>query len=160
MIRPAHGTQPRYRRFGSRLSTVDFALHSVEKIAITAQTAISRDAKPFRIERLSADRFSRPTVPVRRVVRIAFLTMQVGVHPRTLGPFVLLGRFVCPLPIALGVPPETIECESEFRRRLGLGERILKIFQGHFGALERLDRTSNFRDDSQQAIRTALKKDS
>ena len=42
---------------------------------------------------------------------IAFLAMQVGVHPRTLGPFVLLSGFVGSRPIALGVPPETRECE-------------------------------------------------
>jgi hypothetical protein len=39
------------------------------------------------------------------VVLIAFFAMQVGVHPRTLGAFVLLSGFVGPSPITLGIPP-------------------------------------------------------
>ena len=36
---------------------------------------------------------------------IAFLAMQVGVHPRTIGAFVLLSGFVGSRPIAIGIPP-------------------------------------------------------
>jgi len=39
--------------------------------------------------------------------------MQIGVHPTTLGTFVLLSRFVRPLPIALRIPPQSAEGERE-----------------------------------------------
>jgi hypothetical protein len=42
-------------------------------------------------------------------------------HPRTLGTFVLLGGFVCPRPIALGIPPQPGEGVRESRWRLGRG---------------------------------------
>ena len=39
---------------------------------------ISRDAEPFRIQWLSANRLSRPTIPTNCVALIAFLAMQIG----------------------------------------------------------------------------------
>ena len=51
------------------------------------------------------NRLACTTIPVGCVVLIAFLAVQVGVHPRTLGAFVLLSRFVGPSPITLGIPP-------------------------------------------------------
>lgn len=80
------------------------------------------DAEPFHIERFSAHRLPRPTVPVRRVALIAFLAVQVGMNPRTFRAFVLLSRFVRPIPVALAVPPQADEGECESRRRLGGGE--------------------------------------
>src|ERR1700687_4131897 len=41
----------------------------------------THDTEPFRIERLSANRLPRPTVPVRGVALIALLAVQVGVNP-------------------------------------------------------------------------------
>ena len=38
------------------------------------------------------------------------------VKPRTLGAFVLLSRFVCPLPISLGIPARPRQGECEFRQ--------------------------------------------
>jgi hypothetical protein len=48
--------------------------------------------------------------------------MQVGVHPRTLLAFVLLGGFVCSCPIVFTIPPQADKRELEFRRRFGGGE--------------------------------------
>jgi hypothetical protein len=66
---------------------------------------VCRDAEPFRIERLSANSLACATIPIGCVTLIAFLAMKVGVHPRTLGAFVLLSGFVRSRPIVLGVPP-------------------------------------------------------
>jgi len=44
------------------------------------------DAEPFRIKRLPANWFASPTVPICRIVFVAFLAMEVGVHPRTIRP--------------------------------------------------------------------------
>ena len=63
------------------------------------------DAEPFRIEWLPANRLASPTIPVGGVVLIAFLPVEVGMHPRTVVTFVPLGRFVGMSPIALGIPP-------------------------------------------------------
>jgi hypothetical protein len=63
------------------------------------------DAYPFRIERFPANGLACPTIPVRGVALIALLPVQVRMHPRTFGTFVLLSGFMRPLPIALGIPP-------------------------------------------------------
>jgi hypothetical protein len=60
---------------------------------------------PFDIEWLLAHRLPRSTIPIVRVVLIAFFAMQVGVHPRTLRAFVFLSRFMRLFPIPLGIPP-------------------------------------------------------
>src|SRR6266852_1675782 len=92
---------------------------------------IFHDAEPLRVERFSANSFPRSTIPVSCVALIAFFAMEVGVNPRPVLSFVLLSRFVGSRPIALGMPPESSEGESEFRRRFGLRERLTKIVQGH-----------------------------
>lgn len=88
---------------------------------------ISRDVKPFRVERLAANWLTCPAIPVRGVALVAFFAMQIRMYPRTLDAFVLLGEFVRPLPIALSIPPQTRERETEARRRLGRGEGFTKI---------------------------------
>src|ERR1039457_4232929 len=66
--------------------------HKKREVDLSHQ--ISHNAEPFRIEWLSADGLACSTVPVGCVVLIAFFAMQVGVHPRTIGAFVPLSRFV------------------------------------------------------------------
>jgi hypothetical protein len=59
----------------------------------------------------SANGFACATVPIGCVALIAFLTVQVGVNPRTVAAFILLSRLVGSRPIALRIPPETRERE-------------------------------------------------
>lgn len=80
------------------------------------------NAKPLRIELLSANGLARPTIPVRCVTLIAFLAVKIGMNPTTLGTFVLLSGFVRSRPIALGIPPQSGEGECESGWRLGRGE--------------------------------------
>ena len=54
-------------------------------------------------------------------------------HPRSLDTLVLLRGLVCPLPIVLGVPPQSGEGERESGWRLGCGEGLLEFVQGHPG---------------------------
>ena len=82
----------------------------------------SNDTKPLRIERLAADWLTRSTVPVCCVAVVAFLSMKVGMHPRSFDTFVLLGGFVRSLPIALAIPPQSGEGVREPRWRLSRGE--------------------------------------
>jgi hypothetical protein len=93
----------------------------------------SHEPKPFSIEWFSANWLARPTVPVRRVALIAFIAVQVGVNPRTVTTFVLLSGFVRSRPIALGIPPQSREGVRESGWRLGRGEGLAKVVQGHFG---------------------------
>src|ERR1019366_10362981 len=76
-------------------------LHNHKKRQPDLSQQSFHNAEPFSVERFSANGFARPTIPVRRVALIALLAVQVGMHPRTLGAFVPLRRFVRPLPIAL-----------------------------------------------------------
>jgi hypothetical protein len=76
---------------------------------------------PFILEGFPANGLTCTTIPVRRVVLIAFLAMEVSVDPRTLGAFVLLCRLVGSRPIALRVPPKSGECVGESGWRLGRG---------------------------------------
>jgi len=81
-----------------------------------------------------ANRLACSTVPIRSVALIAFLAMQVGMDPRTLATFVLLGGFVRSRPIALRVPPKTDQGGGESGWRLGRclatlhGSRLLARF--------------------------------
>ena len=93
---------------------------------------LSHDATPLRIERLPAYWLACATVPIRRVVLIAFLAMQVGMNPRTIPAFVLLGGFVRPLPISFRIPPQSGECVGESRWRLGRGEGLTEFVQRYF----------------------------
>jgi hypothetical protein len=77
----------------------------IRSVELALSQQLSHNAEPFRIYWLSANGFGCPTIPVGCIALIAFLAMQVGVYPRTLGAFVLLSRFVGPRPIALGIPP-------------------------------------------------------
>ena len=77
--------------------------HKKRELALSQQ--ISDDAEPFRIEWFSANGLPCSTIPVGCVVLISFFAMQVGVHLRTLGAFVLLSKFVGPSPITFGIPP-------------------------------------------------------
>jgi hypothetical protein len=91
------------------------------------------DAQPFRVERFPAYGLARPTIPISCVALIPFFAVEVGVSPRTLGAFVPLSRFVRPLPVALGVPPQSCEGVCESGWRLVRAERLTKIVEGHVG---------------------------
>jgi hypothetical protein len=66
-----------------------------------------------------------------RVALIAFLAMQVGVCPRTLDAFALLGGFVRSLPIALGIPPQSGEGVRDSGWRLGRRDGFTEVVRGH-----------------------------
>ena len=89
------------------------------------------NAEPFRFQRFPAHGLARPVVPIGCIALIAFLAMQVGVNPRSLDAFVLLGGLVRPLPVALAIPPQSDEGVGESGWRLGRGERLAKFVQGH-----------------------------
>src|SRR5262249_37971679 len=78
------------------------------------------NTQPFPLERLTTNRFSRAPIPVCRIPLIAFLAMQIRVHPRALSPFVSLRRFVRPCPVAFAIPPQPRECQRKPRRRRGI----------------------------------------
>ena len=52
-------------------------------------------------------------------------------NPRTIASFILLRRFVRSLPIALAIPPQSGEGESESGWRIGCDEGLAEFVQGH-----------------------------
>jgi hypothetical protein len=89
------------------------------------------DTEPLPIERHPADGLPSPAVPVRRVIIIALLAVEIGMHPRPLDALVLLRGFVRPRPIALCIPPQPGEGVCESGWRLGRGEGLAKFVRGH-----------------------------
>jgi hypothetical protein len=65
-------------------SLIQIRIHRKREVDLSQQN--SHDAEPFRIQWLSGNGLACPTVPIGCVARITFLTMQVGMHPRTSGP--------------------------------------------------------------------------
>jgi hypothetical protein len=104
-------------------------LSGVQKLEDSQRSSQQRsnDAQPLRIERLAAHGLTCPPLPIGGITLIAFLAVQVGMHPRTVTPFVLLGGFVRLLPIAFAIPPQSGEGVRESGWRLGRGERFAEI---------------------------------
>ena len=80
------------------------------------------DAQPFRIERIPRYRVGGSTIPILRVMLIAFLAMEVGMNPGTCRPLILLSRLMGANPIALGIPPEAGQGWRKFCGRLRFGQ--------------------------------------
>ena len=78
----------------------------------------TRKYEPFLLERALGWSLVGPRVPIARVGRISLLAVQVGMNPGTCGAFVLLCRFVGPLPIAFSVPPQASQGQTHFAWRL------------------------------------------
>src|SRR5262249_3784473 len=76
------------------------------------------DIDPLRIQRLSTGGLAGTSVPIRGIVLIAFLAMQVGVNPCAFPSPIFLSGFMGSLPIVLGIPPQAGERERESGRRL------------------------------------------
>jgi len=72
-----------------------------------------------------------PPVPVTCVGRISLFAVQVGMNPGSCRAFVLLGRFVCLLPIAFGIPLHPREGKTQFARRLLPLQGIAELLQCH-----------------------------
>jgi len=100
----------------------------------------SGKAHPIRSASLRCSSTPRPEAPGklvfllgcsnRRIALVAFLSVQVGVNPRTREVLVLLSRLVRPRPIVLGIPPQPGERVRESGWPLGRGERLAKFVQG------------------------------
>ena len=89
------------------------------------------NVQPFRIQCITANGLTSPSIPVSGIALIAFLAMQVGVNPRSVHAFVLLSRFVRSRPIAFAIPPESGEGETECDWRLGRGQRLVEFVESH-----------------------------
>ena len=89
------------------------------------------DRQPLRLERFAADRFPSTAVPVRCIALIAFLSVEVGMNPRSRRIFDLLSAFMGTRPVAFGIPPEARERQGQVGRRICGVERVAKIIYGH-----------------------------
>jgi len=103
--------------------------HKKRELALSQQ--ISDDAEPFRIERFPANGLACATIPVGCITLIAFLAMEVGVHPRALGAFVLLSRFAGRWRQSCGRRLETVDPSKRRERH----HRIVRPLVGFDGLL-------------------------
>src|ERR1700722_3307587 len=78
-----------------------------------------------------AESFSCPSVPIARVSSIAFLAMQIGMHPRAVTPLVVLRMRMGALPITTRIPPQSDQCLGQPRRRVDRSQRSFEVFYFH-----------------------------
>src|ERR1041384_5382983 len=92
------------------------------------------DFTPFLVQRAGSRRLSRLLIPIARVGSVAFLAVEIGMHPVAAGiALVLLCMLVGFLPVALGVPPQGLERQVKFGGRFGMRDRRLEAGQVHVG---------------------------
>ena len=94
------------------------------------------DLLPLLLKRCLRDRLSCLPIPVARIFRVAFLTVQVGVNPcRCLGGASLLslglGDLMSSIPIPFGIPPQGGQQRRQLRRRSRVFERDAKLLKRH-----------------------------
>src|SRR5262249_4209128 len=93
---------------------------------------LAHDLLPLARQRLGRRRRARAPVPVARVVLVAFLAVQVGVHARGLRRLKAVDGSVRARPVALAVDPERAQRGAEPRRRLAVeAHRLAKFFERH-----------------------------
>src|SRR6185312_7653314 len=88
---------------------------------------------PLKGERGRRGRLAGAAVPVTGIGGIAFLAMQIGMHPGARLVVLLLGAMVRRVPIALGVPPQPLRREPDIGRRLRLRQRLPEAVEVHGG---------------------------
>src|SRR5579859_1128346 len=88
-----------------------------------------RNLLPFRLLRFLADWLARSSIPIGCVGGVSFFAMQVGVNPRAVWAFVLLGGLVSARPVAFCVPPESGEGVGETLRRARVFQRVAEFFE-------------------------------
>src|SRR6185312_7361946 len=104
-----------------------------DRSALTALQQGARDRFPLEGERGGRGRLAGAAIPIAGIGGIAFLAMQIGMHPGARLVALLLGTMMCRVPIALGVPPQPLRREPDIGRRLRLRQRLPEAVEVHGG---------------------------
>ena len=97
--------------------------------------------KPLFLKRIPGWGLSRPLVPIRRIGRISFLSVQICVYPSARLIFVLLRGFVSSRPVAFSVPPQSSKRIAQPGGRFISKQGFAELLQVHEARLP----SANFR---------------
>ena len=110
--------------------SLDETVSSARNECLSGQEG-GNDLLPFRVERQHAVRLTGLSVPVAGVPFVAFLAMEVGVHPGCIRSVFRLRDFVRLVPVAFGLPPEGVEEGREGWWRLLLTDGCAEFDESH-----------------------------
>jgi hypothetical protein len=85
---------------------------------------------PFRVQCVRCHVLTRLPIPIRRISGIAFLAMQIGVHPRGSSARDVLRDRVRLIPVTAGIVPHRLQQRRDLRR-VRVGECGAELLQGH-----------------------------
>src|SRR3954469_13502708 len=71
---------------------------------------------PFLLQRYGRRFTPGAAVPAAGVAHVAFLAVQIGMHDGACFALILLRTVMGPVPVALGVPPQCLQCEARSLR--------------------------------------------
>src|SRR4051812_32359779 len=91
-------------------------------LAGLAREKIRHDRPPFLVEWAARNRSVRGAIPVTGIGQIAFMAVQVRMHPSGIGARLVLHELVRPVPVAFRGPPQTLEWTGNVSRRRGSRE--------------------------------------
>jgi len=89
------------------------------------------DIEPLFLKRTLGWKLASSPVPVTRVGSISLFAVQVGMNPGARRILVLLCRFMGPLPIAFGIPPQTGEGKAQMAGRLFAQHGMAEFLESH-----------------------------
>jgi hypothetical protein len=98
----------------------------------SAREEFARDVRPLRFERCSRGRLcpTRAGIPIPRIPNVAFLAVQIRMHPRTVATVVFLRAIVSRVPVPARIVPKRLHGETAARRRSGIvSDRVLQLLE-------------------------------
>src|SRR5262249_4748454 len=87
------------------LMSLLFAAAVIRSSSLRAKQ-IAGDRCPFRLKRTGRGRLAGLAIPVSGIAKVAFDSVQIGMHPGRLPARVVLDGLVRPIPLAFGGPPQ------------------------------------------------------
>src|SRR5262249_2717874 len=103
---------------------------------------LTRDRRPLRRQRVRRRGLAGLTVPIARIVQIAFDAMQKGMHPGAILAALVHDDVVRLVPVVLACPPQRGERNAQARRRARLRLTLLEFGERHASALAQATTTS------------------
>src|SRR5262249_18234949 len=120
-----------------------------------AAKQVERDAPPLEVERVGRDRLTGAFVPVGGVAEIAFLAMQVRMHPGGVRILDVLGEMMRSVPFAARIVPQ----RAHERRKLADVRRRSQFVNGHRNTIGRsveIDVAQEFQPSDRSRRTTSL----
>src|ERR1700761_228580 len=91
------------------LSQLSGRRDSLRRVFVAGSEEMNRKRSPLGVQRAFENRSAGTMVPVARVGYVAFLAVQVGVHPRRIWSLHLLRDGMSTVPVAVSIMPESVQ---------------------------------------------------